>query len=307
MAQAILVCAGVTLLLVVFLIYSAWDVLEPWEIGLDYNLILQSISPDAWGTGRHWLGLGHRFVKFQSTVITVQFSHDASASGSPLRSRTADGLEVSLEISFQYQLMKDNLYKMYTAFGPDYHELFVKMGMDLLTVAATRHIARAFFVNRTMIGKLMEESLSKHFRENAFVDVPLFQFQAVSLPAEFEAAIKETQVAEQKIKSMTASQQMRIVGYKTQVIQAERYVQVRQQQAQAMVESIHLNNLAAMQSLNATQLFAAASFKRILDVFKGDADKLLKYMKVRAMRDHPAERSVLGIKDDIDSQPKVFE
>ncbi|OLQ10008.1 hypothetical protein AK812_SmicGene6323 [Symbiodinium microadriaticum] len=38
-----------------------------------------------------------------------------------------------------------------------------------------------------------EESLGKHFRENAFVDVPLFQFQ----------------VAEQKIKSMTASQQMR--------------------------------------------------------------------------------------------------
>lgn len=56
-------CLGVSLFLCVALIYSAWDTLEPWEIGLDYNTILQSISPDAWGTGRHWLGLGHRFVK----------------------------------------------------------------------------------------------------------------------------------------------------------------------------------------------------------------------------------------------------
>jgi hypothetical protein len=39
------------------------------------------------------------FCRFPSTVITVQFSHEAGAgtSGGPLRSRTYDGLEVSLE------------------------------------------------------------------------------------------------------------------------------------------------------------------------------------------------------------------
>lgn len=292
MAQALLVCLGVSLLVCVVLIYSAWDTLEPWEIGLDYNTILQSISPDAWSTGRHWLGLGHRFVKFPSTVITVQFSHEAGAgtSGGPLRSRTYDGLEVSLEISFQYQLAKDSLYQMYTTFGPEYHNLFVKMGMDLLTVAATHHYARAFFVNRTMIGDRMEQSLRKHFREQAYVDVPLFQFQAVSLLGDFESAIKETQ----------AQQKMRKVEFETEVIQAQRYVQVRSQQATAMAESIALKNSAAIQSLNATQLCAAAAFEKVLDIFGGDSNKMLKYMKVRAMRDHPAENSVLGIRDDID-------
>ena len=45
--------------------------------------------------------------RFPSTVITVQFSHDAAeASGGPLRSRTADGLEVSLE---QLVKTKDNI------------------------------------------------------------------------------------------------------------------------------------------------------------------------------------------------------
>jgi len=274
------------------------------RIGLDYNTILQSISPEAWTTGRHWLGLGHRFVKFPSTVITVQFSHDApGASGGPLRSRTYDGLEVSLEISFQYQLAQSSLYQMYTTFGPEYHNLFVKMGMDLLTVAATHHYARAFFVNRTMIGDRMEQSLRTHFRESAFVDVPLFQFQAVSLPGEFESAIKETQVAEQKIRNVQAQQKMRRVEFETEVIQAQRYVQVRSQQATAMAESIALKNNAAIASLNATQLCAAEAFQKILELFGGDSNKLLKYMKVRAMRDHPAENSVLGIRDDIDIDP----
>eukprot|EP00440_Ansanella_granifera_P007799 gb/GFBE01008438.1/.p1 GENE.gb/GFBE01008438.1/~~gb/GFBE01008438.1/.p1 ORF type:complete len:313 (+),score=72.48 gb/GFBE01008438.1/:1-939(+) len=301
MGQAILVCAGVAGLILLFLIYSAWGVLEPWEVGLDYNMVTQSVSEDAWGSGRHWIGVGHTFVRFPSTVITVQFSHDvADSSGGPLRSRTSDGLEVSLEISFQYQIQRDSLYKMYTTFGPEYHDLFVKMGMDLLTVASTKHPARAFFVNRTMIGNMMEETLRGHFRTAAFVEVPLFQFQAVSLPQEFEAAIKETQVAEQKIKRMQAQQRMRIVEYETEVIQAQRYTKVRQQEATGIAESIALKNAAEIQSLNASQICAATAFERVLELFHGDTSELLKYMKVRAMRDHPSSHSILGIKDDID-------
>mmetsp|Transcript_103496 Transcript_103496/g.183859 ORF Transcript_103496/g.183859 Transcript_103496/m.183859 type:complete len:310 (-) Transcript_103496:77-1006(-) len=306
MPQALLVFFALCAASLVFVIYSAWGVLEPWEIGLDYNRITQSIGDEAWGTGRHWIGIGHTFVKFPSTVVTVQFTHDSrDLLSGPLRSRTSDGLEVSLELSFQYQLNDKQLYQMYTTFGPDYHELFVRMGMDLLTVAATKHVARAFFVNRTMIGNMMEQTVKTHFREHAFVDVPLFQFQAVSLPTDFESAIKETQVAEQKIKRMEAQQQMRIVEYETEVIQAQRYVQVRKQEGTAFAESIKLANDANVMSLNASQILAASAFQQVLELFKGDTAQMLKYMKVRAMRDHPSQNSILGIKDDIDLQPNL--
>eukprot|EP00930_Biecheleria_cincta_P095804 TRINITY_DN87711_c0_g1_i1.p1 TRINITY_DN87711_c0_g1~~TRINITY_DN87711_c0_g1_i1.p1 ORF type:complete len:324 (-),score=61.45 TRINITY_DN87711_c0_g1_i1:34-963(-) len=301
MAQALGVCACICASVALFAIYSAWAVLEPVEIGLDYNMIMQTISPDAWGPGRHWIGIGHTFVKFQSTVITVSFTHDIKdSSGAPLRSRTADGLEVELEISFQYQLQQDTLHGMYTTFGDGYHDLFVKMGMDILTVAATKHPAKDFFVNRTMIGNTMEDSLRSHFKKHAKVEVPLFQFQAVSLPKDFEIAIRQTQVAEQKIKRMQANQTMRLVEFQTEVIQAQRYVQVRKQQANAVAESIALANAAEIKKLNATQLCAATAFQNMLKVFEGDTSQLLKYMKVRAVRDHPSQRSILGIRDDID-------
>mmetsp|Transcript_5801 Transcript_5801/g.11615 ORF Transcript_5801/g.11615 Transcript_5801/m.11615 type:complete len:315 (-) Transcript_5801:83-1027(-) len=304
MANAVgLACIGGAVLSVLLVIYSAWSVLDPWEIGLDYSMVTQTISDSAWGTGRHWIGVGHKFLRFNSTVTTVQFSHEHGGAvfGGPLRSRTADGLEVMLEISFQYLLLPETLYRMYTTYGPSFHEIFVKMAMDLLTVAATKHTARAFFVNRTMIGNMMEESLRLHFKEQALVDVPLFQFQAVSLPTEFEAAIKETQVAEQKIKRVQAKQSMLKVEYETEVIQAQRYVKVRQQQADAVASSIALQNAADVASFNASQICAATAFERVLKIFDGDTAKLLKYMKVRAMRDHPAEHSVLGIRDDVDS------
>lgn len=298
-SAALCVCSTVACLLILF--YSAWSVLEPWEMGLDYSMMSQSISPVTWGTGYHLIGVGHKFLRFNSTVMGVQFSHDLrGSSGGPLRSRTADGLEVYLEISFQYQLLPDQLYKMYTTYGPDFHSVFVKMGMDLLTVAATKHVARAFFVNRTMIGNRMEETLRSHFKENAFVDVPLFQFQAVSLPPEFEAAIKATQVAEQKIKRMAAKRDMLKVQYGTEVMQAQKYVQVRELEASAIAESIALNNAARIASFNASQVRAAAAFRQVLELLDGDVHRLLQYMKVRALRDHPAAHSVVGIQDNID-------
>lgn len=301
MVQALAVCLCSLITVCLILIYSAWSVLEPWEIGLDYNGITMSIAPDAWLPGRHWLGVGHSFVRFNSTVTTVQFSHDlASSSSGPLRSRTDDGLEVALEISFQYRLLPETIYQMYMTYGPGYHQVFVKMGMDLLTVAATKHTARAFFVNRTMIGNMMEETLRLHFKKNVLVDVPLFQFQAVTLPPEFEAAIKETQVAEQKIKRMQAQQSMQVVEYETSVIEAQRYVKVKLQDAEAVKQSIMLRNEADIQSRNASQICAARAFKEVLKLFNGNTTQLLKYMKVRAMRDHPAEHSILGISDNID-------
>merc|ERR1711879_355988 len=79
-----------------------------------------------------------------------------------------------------------------------------------------------------------------------------------------------------------------LVEYQTGVLQAQRYVSVRQQEADAVAESILLQNNADIASFNATQLQATDAFASILGLFNGDVDKVLEYMKVRAMRDHPA-------------------
>lgn len=50
--------------------------------------------------GLHFLGIGHYFIKFPKTVQTIEFSNSTSTGA--LYSRSSDGIELSMEISFQY-------------------------------------------------------------------------------------------------------------------------------------------------------------------------------------------------------------
>jgi len=50
--------------------------------------------------GFHFLGVGHSFIKYPKTVLNLDYSNHEGADYPPLKSRTNDGLEVILEISF---------------------------------------------------------------------------------------------------------------------------------------------------------------------------------------------------------------
>ena len=78
--------------------------LEVNEYGLDYSSITKTVSSKPWTGGLHFIKVGHSFLKFPKTVQTVEFSNSApQANGPALKSRTQDGLEVILEISFQFK------------------------------------------------------------------------------------------------------------------------------------------------------------------------------------------------------------
>lgn len=79
-----------------------FSVLEATEYGLDYSWISKNVDRKIYENGLHFLGIGHSFIKFPKMVQTIEFSKERTANQGPVQSRTADGLEVILEISFQY-------------------------------------------------------------------------------------------------------------------------------------------------------------------------------------------------------------
>ena len=98
--------------------------LEATEFGLNYSWISKNISPNIKENGLYFIGIGHSFIKFPKTVQTIEFSNQKTANKGPIQSRTSDGLEVTLEISFQYILQKDQIYKLYTKYGSNYNYIF---------------------------------------------------------------------------------------------------------------------------------------------------------------------------------------
>lgn len=275
------------------------------EYGLNYSLLTRKVEKKTYLPGPHWIGPFNYFIRFPSTVTTIAFADSAmqldlgpgERGERELRSRTKDGLDVNIELSFQYQLQMDKLYELYTTFGgyPYYHQVFVRLAIDRLTECATLFTSPQFFTERTQIGHEMEAQLLKDFKARLFSTVFSFQLRTVGLPKPFEDAIQETEVKKQDVRVAQAEQNSTRVQLQTQLMQAKRRTQVKANKASGFAQSVILANSADIKQFTATQEKAADSYAAVMKQLDENAVDLLDYMEVRALRDHPSEKSLIGI------------
>eukprot|EP00386_Alphamonas_edax_P015136 GDKI01046315.1.p1 GENE.GDKI01046315.1~~GDKI01046315.1.p1 ORF type:complete len:321 (-),score=80.82 GDKI01046315.1:309-1229(-) len=297
----ICVTASITIAVVFVVFVSGWSALGFSEMGLDYNAITSSVNPKPYYPGRYYLGVGHSFVRFPRTYQTISFSNEPRSEWEELKSRTSDGLEVDLEISFQYLVDPTRLFDIYMKFAEQYDPIYVRFAQHVLTDITTDYTAYDFFQNPQKIRDRMEEVLNTEFYEFAFANITSFQLKTVSLPAEFESAIKETEVQNQDIRKAQAEQERTRVMLQTQVIQAEKQVEIILSQAKAQAEAIRLDNYAQVEALKILQSLQSESYQSVLDALGGNKDALIDYMKIRAIRDHPESGLTVGIPNTVDS------
>jgi len=289
--------AAVAVVTLLVLLWCSYDTLEYQEMGLNYSWISETVQKEPYIAGRHYLGLGNHFIKFPQMVKSVVFVDDLSGEtqGPALQSRTKDGLTVRLEVSFQYRLIFKELFNLYTTLGTGYERTMVRMGIEQLTTAATMHNANSFFNNRTIIGEEMHKMLSTHFGKYAFAEVPFFQLRTVHLPEDFEKAIQDTQVKQQEIQIAAAEQNQNRITFETHVLQAQQAVRVMANKAAGEAASIMAQNDAYCRQYNITQSLQSEALSKLKKEAGWDTEQLLEYMRVRAMRVHPAERSTIQL------------
>jgi len=278
---------------------------EVTEYALNYSLVTRTVEKRTYTSGRYWISPVNYFVRFPATVTTIQFSDtkmqaDLSATEqgeAELRSRTRDGLDVLIEISFQYQLMPESIHELYTTLGPwpHYHNTFVRVAIDRLTESATKFSATEFFNDRTNIGKEMEALLKRDFQAFLYSQIFSFQLRSVGLPPEFEDAIQETEVKKQDLEVAEAEQKSTKVSLETQLMQAERRVKVMDNSAEAQAQTLLLNNDADITQYMAAQQWSADSYREILSELGSNETDMLAYMQARVLRDHPGAKTVVGL------------
>lgn len=296
MNQAIWVpVAVVAAISLAVLFFFSFDTLEYQEYGLNLSRISETVERKPYTSGRYYLGIANHFIRFPRMVNSVLFSdEDAGAKQGPaLQSRTRDGLNVRLEVSFQYRLKFEKVYDLYSTLGKDYEPTFLRMAIEQLATAATDHSAHFFFTNRTAISAVMHQRLNDHFQERAFSEVPFFQLRTVHLPHDFEEAIRETQVKQQDIQIATLEQKTKTVTFKTRVLQAEQDVKVLVNQAEAEAASIKATNKAYCKQYKVTQDLQTSALSQLAKTSDWNAAQLLHYMRIRALRNHPSDKSMV--------------
>lgn len=151
--------------------------------------------------GYHFLGFGHSFIKYPSTILAMDFSNDAKADKPAIVSRTIDGLQINFKASFQYILVPNKLYDLYMMYGTDYKTPCQKYVIDILNDVATQYDAFRFFSNPDQISLDMFKYLNSTMAEHCYSNLQFFQLSGTDLPNDFEQSITVTSAKIQEIKT----------------------------------------------------------------------------------------------------------
>lgn len=261
---------------------------------------VQTVKSNAEGSGRYFLGVGHRFLIFPKVYQTIEYSPGPDTTGGPVQSRTKDGVEVILSVSFQYQLKQENIYDLFTTYGINmdgledgqqepYQRVLSYVARDILTDVSTEYNAFEFFSNRTNIGDRMSTQLRTIYERDYFASVVFFQLKDVDLPDQFEHAIQDAEVSRQYQQRAREIQTKAEIEAQTSVIQAEYDAQILLQEAGAQANATLQQNHYEIAAFNFTQqnrLLSYMALQRQLGWDQLDAQdaaqQLVNYVQVSA-------------------------
>lgn len=285
------------------LILFGFASLEATEFGLNYSWISKNISPEIKENGLYFIGIGHSFIKFPKTVQTIEFSNGKNANQGPIQSRTSDGLEVTLEISFQYILQQEKIYKLYMKYGANYNYIFQNIAVHILTEEATKYTAYNFFMDRGKIKDDFQLELDKQFNELCFSNIQFLQLRSVDLPNLFEASIQESEVKKQEIQKAKAEQSKIMIEVDTKIKAAEFQKNVIINMAEGEAEAIYKQNKADVDALIKMQQTQINVYKKLKETLNLSNEELLSYIKSKIIKNYNGDDNGLilnlGLKTDI--------
>ena len=278
--------------------------LEATKFGLNYSWISKSISPNVKENGLYFIGIGHSFIKFLKTVQTIEFSNIKTANQGSIQSRTSDGLEVTLEISFQYILQKDQIYKLYSKYGKYYNYIFQNIAVHTLTEEATKYTAYNFFMDRGKIKDDFQFELDKIFQKLCYSNIKFLQLRSVDLPTLFEASIQESEVKKQDIQKAKAEQNKIIIEVDTKIKAAEFQKDVIINKAEGEAEAIYKQNKADVESLMKMQETQVGVYKALKKTLNLSNEKLLNLMKSKLIKGYNGDDNGLILNMNLPSSMK---
>ena len=265
------------------------------EYGLFYSFYSKTVSQTPSLSGYYLVLPGNSFIVFPRSVQTIEFSFDTEADRGFIESRTSDGLEVLLEISFQYQLIPEHLYDLYMKYELHYKKTLLTLAVDSLTDMATKYTAYDFFMNRGGIGNEMEQALNEVLRRQVYCAVVFFQLRDVDLPDAFEDAIQLTEVKKQEIHKAEARTKKTKVQIQTDLITAELQVQTIRSKAEAEGQALLAATEAKLQGYIATESQHVSGLKALAARLELTSAELLQLMQSKALEGHQADKLVLAL------------
>lgn len=272
------VVLGLTAFVVICILASLAS-LDPLEYGMAYSSLTKQIDEShVYRGGRHLIGPFSTFLKFPATVQSIEFSLSQNATAAPLNTRSADGLALTLHVSFQYHLEQNGIPKLYHLTNVNYEALYVKLARESLLLSASKYKAELYWMERKEIGEKMSQVLNEKFTES-YARCAGLQFLRIDLPEQFEHKITGTQVSKQIVRTKRNEQQAALVRAQIGVMIAK-YQQIATVTInKAKAESTLTKQKAEAQAAQMRIDAEAQAFRHVQDELGLDDEALVIYQR----------------------------
>jgi len=305
-------CSAVVMLTVIVVLSSSWDTIEPTEYGLLRNGVTGVVDMErVYEPGRYFVGPSQRFLRFPSQLITLSYgnrSHDAQASIPARRgadttdSTSSGGQPVSLSLSFQYQLRKPMVPRVYQTFGTRWETSYLRFAQQAITNIAQEFTPRGFWTQRKRVETAMKHAVNASLFAQGFAMVPELQLRAVGFQSSYEQTITGIQLQEQL--KVTKSYQLEVTRVQKEVdlLQSETDAAVLEINAEAQRERAVIEGEARAAALEREQRARATMYAKLREHLGWGAEHFLQYMRMKALNAQPQSNVVVGV-DPIGGMP----
>lgn len=216
----------VVLCVAIGLIAASLKKVETTEYGLEYDIHAKELD-DAAKSGGLFLGPpGFEFIKFPSTFITVDLNDRICVSN--------DGLLVTFEVTFQYQMTEANMVpaiQKYRDF-PKWASIVEQAGLSAVHHSCSDFQVTEFQSKRGIIQDKMFENLKLKLEgdpdrnlEGVNAVAVSLQLRFVGLPEAYNDAVAEKQSAQEEIAVAVAQRRQETTKANTELLRAKQEAQ----------------------------------------------------------------------------------
>jgi len=260
---ALLMIGGVIgLLLILILVPLSFSYVEYNQYAFKKNTATSVVdTSEVYEAGTYAWGLGNTPVIFPRTFQLIEYTPAADGS---LTIFTDDGLQITIECSFQYRLIKANIAALYHTFGLSFGPQVVNIAKSILKNVAPSFTTQDYYVNRDKIESQMEAALATGLLNETFVEVGQFQLRTVTLPTNIATTLLNTQIQAQNNAREVFVQNATVIRAQTLVLQQETLSNITRIRATAQAQA---TLIAAQASAQAIQIRATSKQTGLRNLF----------------------------------------
>jgi len=206
----------VVLVTSISLFAASFAVIEPTFVGLDINEFTQEVDySHVWRNGRHFVGVSHTFIKFDTKLQDVSFGNMAVW--------TREGQHVEIDFSLQYRIDDDAraLQVLWEKSKGGHHAMVTSVARVVVKNVCVSFLSTDYFVSRSNMTTAFMDKLTSRFGElfsPPAISIVGVQFKRVDLPDPFEEKLVAKVVAAQLKKTAEINKQVANVTSQTRVL-----------------------------------------------------------------------------------------